>query len=212
MASRYHAAEGPAAVDYGAVDAVDFFLLRYEALHRSLLDDLLKGVTDAQVRGRPHAGVNTIAWLIWHAARVEDVGVNRFVVDGRQVLDDGWLERLSVGRRDVGTGMSDGEVDALSARVDLAALRGYWDALTRRTLGVVETLRGQDLDAVVPADRVKRVCAEEGAVAPGAEWLMAFWANGRTRGWLLAQTPLLHVYGHYFEARVAAGLWGARSP
>ena len=72
--------------------------------------------------------------------------------------------------------------------------------------------RGRDLGDVVPADRVKRVCADEGAVAAGAEWLTEFWANRRTRGWLLAQTPLLHVYGHYFEARVAAGLWGARSP
>lgn len=194
------------------MDAVDFFLLRYDALHRTLLDDLLKGLTEAQVRGRPHAGVNTIAWLIWHAARVEDVGVHRFIVDGTQVLDDGWLGRLGVGRRDVGTGMSDAEVDALSSRIDVAALRGYWDALTRRTLEVVETLRGRDLGEVVPADRVKRVCADEGAVAPGAEWLTEFWANRRTRGWLLVQTPLLHVYGHYFEARVAAGLWGARSP
>ena len=193
------------------MDAIDFFLLRYETLHRTLLDDLLQGLTDAQVRGRPHPGVNTIAWLIWHAARVEDVGVNRFVVDGAQVLDSGWLERLD-GRRDVGTGMTDSEVDALSTRLDLAALRGYWDAVTRRTLDVVATLPGQDLGAVVPADRVKRVCADEGAVAPGAEWLTAFWAKGRTRGWVLAQTPLLHVYGHYFEARVAAGLWGARSP
>lgn len=194
------------------MDAIDFFLLRYETLHRTLLDDLLQGLTDAQVRGRPHPGVNTIAWLIWHAARVEDVGVNRFVVDGAQVLDGGWLERLDGGRRDVGTGMTDSEVDALSTRLDLAALRGYWDAVTRRTLDVVATLPGQDLGAVVPADRVKRVCADEGAVAPGAEWLTAFWAKGRTRGWVLAQTPLLHVYGHYFEARVAAGLWGARSP
>jgi DinB family protein len=193
------------------MDAIDFFLLRYETLHRTLLDDLLQGLTDAQVRGRPHPGVNTIAWLIWHAARVEDVGVNRFVVDGAQVLDSGWLERLD-GRRDVGTGMTDSEVDALSTRLDLAALRGYWDAVTRRTLDVVATLPGQDLGAVVPADRVKRVCTDEGAVAPGAEWLTAFWAKGRTRGWVLAQTPLLHVYGHYFEARVAAGLWGARSP
>lgn len=194
------------------MDAVDFFLLRYEPLHRTLLDDLLKGLTDAQVRGRPQPGVNTIAWLIWHAARIEDVGVNRFIVDGEQVLDAGWLARLGVERRDVGTGMTDAEVDALSARVDLGALRGYWDALTRRTLEVVATLRGQDLDAVVPAERIKRVCADEAAVAPGAEWLTDFWANRRTRGWLLAQTPLLHVYGHYFEARVAAGLWGARSP
>jgi len=194
------------------MDAIEFFLLRYETLHRTLLDDLLHGLTDAQVRGRPHPGVNTIAWLIWHAARVEDVGVNRFVVDGAQVLDGGWLERLGGGRRDVGTGMTDTEVDALSARLDLAALRGYWDAVTRRTLDVVATLPRQDLGAVVPADRVKRVCADEGAVAPGAEWLTEFWAKGRTRGWVLAQTPLLHVYGHYFEARVAAGLWGARSP
>jgi hypothetical protein len=169
-------------------------------------------VTETQVRTRPHAGVNTIAWLIWHAARVEDVGVNRFVVDRPQVLDEGWLEPLGVGRRDVGTGMPDAEVDALSARIDLDALRGYWEALTRRTLATVETLRGEDLRTIVPAERVKRVCATEGAVAPGAEWLTEFWANRRTRGWVLAQTPLLHVYGHYFEARVAAGLWGARSP
>ena len=194
------------------MDAIDFFLLRYETLHRTLLDDLLQGLTDAQVRGRPHPGVNTIAWLIWHAARVEDVGVNRFVVDGAQVLDGGWLARLGGGRRDVGTGMTDAEVDTLSARLDLAALRGYWEAVTRRTLDVVATLPGQDLGGVVPADRVKRVCSQEGAVAPGAEWLTEFWAKGRTRGWVLAQTPLLHVYGHYFEARVAAGLWGARSP
>jgi hypothetical protein len=194
------------------MDAVDFFLLRYETLHRTLVDDLCKGLTAAQVRTRAQAGVNTVAWLIWHAARVEDVGVNRFIVDGTQVLDDGWLARLGVKRRDVGTGMSDADVDDLSARIDLVALRGYWEALTRRTLEVVQTLRGADLTEVVPADRVKSVCADEGAVAPGAEWLTDFWANRRTRGWLLAQTPLLHVYGHYFEARVAAGLWGARSP
>jgi len=194
------------------MDALDFFLLRYETLHRTLLDDLLKGLTETQVRTRPHAGVNTIAWLIWHTARIEDVGVNRFVVDGAQVLDDGWRTRLGIDRRDVGTGMTDVEVDALSARIDIAALRSYWEALTQRTLEIVETLRGQDLGAVVPADRVKRVCADEGAVAPGAEWLTEFWANRRPRAWVLAQTPLLHVYGHYFEARVAAGLWGARSP
>jgi hypothetical protein len=194
------------------MDAVDFFLLRYETLHRTLLDDLLKPLTEAQVRGRPQAGVNTIAWLIWHTARIEDVGVNRFVVDGTQVLDSGWLARLGVERRDVGTGMTDAEVDALSARVDLAALRAYWEAITRRTLDVAQTLRGQELDAIVPAERVKRVCADEGAVMPGAAWLTEFWADRRTRAWLLAQTPLLHVYGHYFEARVTAGLWGARSP
>ena len=63
----------------------------------------------------------------------------------------------------------------------------------------------------MPKERVERVASAEGAVAHGAEWLTEFWAAGRTRAWVLAQTPLLHVYGHYFEARAVAGLWGARS-
>jgi hypothetical protein len=194
------------------MDAIDFFLLRYGELHGRLTDDLLAGLSEAQVRGRPHPGVNTVAWLLWHSARIEDVGVNRFVTDGAQVLDDGWEARLGTSRRDVGTGMSDAEVDALSAGIDLQALRRYGDAVTRRTLAVVETLRGADLGAVVPAERVKRVSVSEGAVAAGAEWLTDFWAAGRSRAWILAQMPLLHVYGHYFEARVTRGLWGARSP
>jgi len=193
------------------MDAIDFFLLRCADIHRQAGDELLGGLPDDQVRGRPVPGANTIAWLVWHMARIEDVGVNRFLTDGAQVHAD-WMERLDVGRRDVGTGMTDAEVDAFSARVDLAALRGYWDAVTRRTLAVAEALRGEDLAVHVPAERVRRVASEEGAVSPGVGWLTDFWAAGRSRAWFLAQTPLLHVYGHYFEARVAKGLWGARSP
>jgi hypothetical protein len=138
--------------------------------------------------------------------------VNRFLSDRLQALDEGWLGRLGVSRRDVGTGMSDAEVDELSERIDLPALRGYWDAVTTRTLAVVETLRGTDLEAQVPGEHIKRVVLAEGVVAPGAEWLTEFWAGGRSRAWVLAQMALLHPYGHYYEARVAAGLWGVRSP
>ena len=194
------------------MDAVDFFLLRYADLHRFFVDDLLKDLSESHLRSRANPGVNTIAWLLWRTARIEDVGVNRFLTDGAQVLDDGWLARLAVPRRDVGTGMSDAEVDELSGRIDLDALRGYWNAVTGRTLEVAARVRGSDLETLVPAERVKQVAVGEGAVAPGAEWLTEFWAGGRSRGWILSQLPLLHVYGHWCEARVAKGLWGFRSP
>jgi len=70
------------------MDAISFFLVRYGDLHRRRVDDMLSGLSEAQVRGRPHPGVNTVAWLLWHAARIEDVGVNRFVADRSQVLDE----------------------------------------------------------------------------------------------------------------------------
>ena len=168
------------------MDAIAFFLSRYNDLHGGLVDGLFSKLSEAQLRGRPHPGVNTVAWLLWHSARIEDVGVNRFLSDRPQALDEGWLGRLKVPRRDVGTGMSDAEVDELSLRIDLEAL--------------------------VPGERVRSVVLAEDVVAPGAEWLTEFWAGGRSRAWVLAQMALLHPYGHYYEARVASGLWGARSP
>jgi DinB superfamily len=195
------------------MDALDFFLVRYHEFHGTFVDDLTAGLTPAEVRGRPQPGVNPIAWTIWHSARIEDVGVNGFVADRPQVLHaGGWRDRLKTGRHDVGTGMTTPEVDALCAAIDLDALRGYWDAVCRSTLAVVEGLRGQPLDDVVPAERVRRVANELGAVGGNAGWLTEFWAKGRTRAWMLAQTPLLHPYGHWFEARVARGLWGRPSP
>jgi hypothetical protein len=191
--------------------AVDLWLLRYESVYAFVADDLVDGLTDAQVRGRPVPGINPVAWLIWHAMRVEDVCMNRFILDRPQVLDAGWLDRMRIGRRDVGTGMDDAQVDTLCAGVDVEHLRGYCRAVTRAPLDAVATLRKLDLEALVPGDRVKHVCTAEGAVDPGAPWLTEFWAGGRSRAWILFQTSLLHVYGHYFEGLATKGLWGARS-
>ena len=194
------------------MDAIGFFLSRYGDIHGGLVEGLFAKLSEAQLRTRPHAGVNTISWLVWHSARIEDLAVNRFLSDRPQVLDEGWLERLAVPQRDVGTGMTDAQVDELSARIDLQGLKGYWDAVSARTLEVAETLRGSDLEALVPAEKVRAAVRADSAVAPGVEWLTDFWAGGRTRAWMLSQTALLHPYGHYYEARVVSGLWGARSP
>src|SRR5258707_3189004 len=143
------------------MEAVDLWVLLCEPVHNFVADDLVASLTEAQVRGRPVPGVNPIAWLIWHAMRVEDVCVNRFVLDRPQVLDAGWASRLRVGRRDVGTGMTDAQVDALCDAVDVEQLRGYCRAVTRATLDAAPRLRGLDLEVPVPAERVTRVCTEE---------------------------------------------------
>ena len=38
-------------------------------------------LSDEQMRHRPQPMVNSLAWLIWHMARVEDAGINRLVAN-----------------------------------------------------------------------------------------------------------------------------------
>ena len=71
------------------------------------------------MRVRPGKGLNSLVWLLWHMARVEDVAVNLVLIAGRQVLDDGWSSRLDVPRTDVGRGMTEDEVVDLTARADI---------------------------------------------------------------------------------------------
>src|SRR5262245_12876004 len=98
-----------------SMDAPGLFHLRYEAVHGGFVDERVTGSTYAQARARPH-GLNSFACLVWHATRVEDAAVSRFVGDQPQVLAEGdWYHRLGVERRDVGSGMTDAEVDSLSA-------------------------------------------------------------------------------------------------
>jgi hypothetical protein len=54
------------------VDAIDFFVLHYGRLHMQVERDFLQGLSDAQMRLRL-SGLNSIAWLVWHMARYEDI-------------------------------------------------------------------------------------------------------------------------------------------
>ncbi len=71
------------------LDVATLLLERYEFM-REQPDELW--------RARPH-GLNSLACLVWHIARVEDGGLNRLVFDRPQVLDDEtqrWPDRIGI--------------------------------------------------------------------------------------------------------------------
>src|SRR5688572_25993416 len=146
------------------MNAQELFLRRYRPDHPGMRSNhtgmsrrMMADLSEAQVRRPPYPGVNTLAWLVWHVARVEDIGINRFVTDGEPVFDTGaWGARLGVARRDLGTGMTPDDVLELSARIDIPALHAYWDAVEERTLAVVERLHGEELDTILDEAHVRR--------------------------------------------------------
>jgi hypothetical protein len=178
-------------------------------LYDFYLADLWDVVGDAAMRQRPHPRVNSIAWNLWHLTRVEDAGINRFVADRPQVLDDGgWMARLNIPWRHNGFGMTFDEVDELDRAIDLEALRGYSAAVRERTCEVVGGLDAIDLDAVVPAEHLRKIIFDEGladaAYAPGLLENYTGWTRGRA----LSTFGLTHPFQHVGEIGVIAGLLG----
>jgi DinB superfamily len=144
----------------------------------SLEDGLCDGPTDEQLRGRPSAGLNPVAWLLWHLTRIEDVTVNRLVRGIPEVLDrGGWLDRLGVESRHVGTGSDDDEVGDFSERVDLVALRAYRAVVGRETRAWLAAVDLDTLEAVPEAE--ERLAAAPAAIAERGAWLRGFW-TGKT--------------------------------
>jgi hypothetical protein len=181
----------------------DFFLERHALLHGPMTaNELLGGMTDYELRARPH-GMNSIVWLLWHVARCEDGGINFFVAERQQVLErEPWMDRMNVPLRHKGTAMTSDEVDELSARVDVAALRAYWEAVGANTCSVVSALAAGQLDEIVTTEERRRVLVDEGFGGPH-ENLDALQA--RPRGWFLAWPGITHSYGHFFEGFVTRG-------
>jgi hypothetical protein len=194
------------------MNAAEFFLVQHGRLHAadvgdpsSMWERMAGGVTDEQMRLRP-PGMNSLAWLLWHTARTEDVVVNLVVTAGRQVFDEAWGRRLGVGRADIGTGMSDAEVTELGGRLDLGAARAYRSAVGRRTREVVAALSAAAWSETVgPADVSRAVAA--GAFGPQAGWVEKVWA-GVTRANRLGATAIAHNAMHLGEVVAIRGQLG----
>ena len=113
-------------------------------LHRAVAGLDREGLT---YRADPSA--NTVAWLAWHAARVQDAQVADVAGTPEVWVADGWAQRLGLPFPDSATGYGQSAADV--ARVDVPAelLLGYHDAVAARTLDYLRTLSDTDLDRVV---------------------------------------------------------------
>ena len=194
---------------------VQLFLEQHAAVHSamvsgssvwSLQDEVLAGLDEVQIKTCPRAGVNSIAWLLWHITRIEDLSIQFLMLGKRQVIDQGnWLERLGLTSRDVGASMDDTEVAALSAQIQPGALLEYRAAVGCATHAAVQALLPEQLKEIV-ADSAIQQLRDEGSISTKGSWLAEYY-TGRTRGFFLTRTATSHNFIHLNEAgRIAARL------
>ena len=190
------------------MNLTELFLQRYNALYDFWLGGVWEMVPDNLMRQRPHPQVNSIAWILWHLTRVEDAGLNRFVVDGSQVLDDGsWMEKMNLPIRHNGGDMNFDEVDDLSQRINLQALQEYSKAVQLRTREIVSQLTYDSLDSVMEEGYLRVILFDEGLASPRSAGLLQNYL-GWTKGKCLMNFGMTHPYQHVGEIGVIASLLG----
>lgn len=110
----------------------------------------VQGLSAAELRWRADTEANTVAWLIWHLARVQDDHVAT-LADREQVwIGQGWSGHFGLPFADGATGYGqDADEVALVAPESGELLLDYLDAVTAQTMQVLEQLDADDLDRVV---------------------------------------------------------------
>jgi hypothetical protein len=113
------------------------------------VDSITGGLTDEVATYRPAPTANTIAWLLWHSARVQDAQLCDIAGVEQVWTRDGWVDRfgLDLPRDDTGYGHSAEDVGKVQASAEL--LGGYYHAVHKVTLEYLASITVEDLGRIV---------------------------------------------------------------
>ena len=99
---------------------------------------------------RPAPHTNTIAWLVWHLARVQDHHIAELWDDTQLWASGDWAARFGLAPDPSNTGYGHGEAEVAAVRPDSpSALVDYLGAVHARTCARLERLEPADLDRIV---------------------------------------------------------------
>lgn len=112
-------------------------------------EDITDGLTDEVSFYRPTPEANSIAWLIWHSARQQDLQLCHIAGIEQVWTREGWVERfdLDLGGNDHGYGH--GPEDVAKVRVPADLLVGYYRAVHKATLAYLASVTTDELGRVV---------------------------------------------------------------
>lgn len=103
-----------------------------------------KGLSEEQLAYRPGDQANSIAWLLWHIARIQDDHVSALANSGQVWTEQGWYSKFNLpfDATETGYGHTTEQVAAVRANAEL--LLGYFDAVHTATEQYVQGLGEKD--------------------------------------------------------------------
>jgi uncharacterized damage-inducible protein DinB len=115
-----------------------------------LAREAVDGLDLDQLTRSPKRGANTIAWLVWHIARVQDHYFAEYRGEDQLWVTGDWAARFGLEPDPANSGYGHTAKQVASVRPRAPeVLTGYLDAVDARARGYLEGLRARDLDRVI---------------------------------------------------------------
>lgn len=185
-------------------EAKTLFLDIHKKLHLSNIsegeenetDNLIGDLKEWEYAVMPTSKDETIAWVLWHTARIEDLTMGILTAGEDQIFNDTWRRNMNAPVTDTGNAMSDDEIMELSKSLRIEELLQYRSAVGTRTRQIVERLNPGDMTRKVSLKLLDKVRLEGGVTeAEESSWLLDFWGKKDVAG-LLLMPPTRHVMLH----------------
>ncbi|HEX8771650.1 MAG TPA: DUF664 domain-containing protein [Acidimicrobiales bacterium] len=110
----------------------------------------VEGVERHQLTEAPRPGANTIAWLVWHSARVQDSHVGELLEADQLWATGDWAGRFGLEPDPENTGYGHSTEQVMAVRPNGAeALLDYVHTVDERTRPMLGGLTAADLDRIV---------------------------------------------------------------
>jgi len=129
------------------MSTVDYIKNSLGFAHRALAD--ARNGTPEQLHFVPEHGSHSIAWCLWHTARVEDLIINARSRQAPQVWNEDWAKRIGLPFEGMGTGMSDEQAQGIRIE-NLDAFKEYQEAVWKQTDEYLGSLTDEDLERAIP--------------------------------------------------------------
>lgn len=157
-------------------------------------DELLAGLEDGDYSVMPAKKDETIAWHLWHIARIEDLVGNLLIAEKPQIFNDEWMNRMNISVKDTGNAMTDDEIISLSEQVNKRELINYRNAVGRRTRELLKSLTPDDLKRKPADESLERLVGEGGLLeVKQSIWLKNLWGSYTVTGLILLPLTRHHM-------------------
>ena len=116
---------------------------------QGFLTRALDGLTQEESTWKPKAECNSIVFLAWHLARVENVWINRVIQQKEELYEaEGWREKLGTPAKESGYKYTLEQLQAWPVP-KLELLWGYANSVREKTMAFLQSVNSEKLSEVI---------------------------------------------------------------